>query len=103
QAECMWNKPAEIDGYKASGYEIAHFNSAGATAESSLDGWKSSPAHKPLLINSEMWARVTWKAIGIGIYGEYGIVWFGDLADDTVPISCKERLISKNPSQYRKD
>ncbi len=89
QAECMWKKPAEIAGYKASGYEIAHFNSAGATAQSSLDGWKSSPAHNPLLVNSGIWARVTWKAVGIGIYGEYGIVWFGDLADETVPVSCK--------------
>lgn len=89
QAECMWNKPAEIAGYKASGYEIAHFHSAGATAQSSLEGWKASPSHNPLLVNSGMWERITWKAIGIGIYGEYGIVWFGDLADDTQPASCK--------------
>ena len=88
QAECMWNKPMEIAGYKGSGYEIAFYNSNKATPEKALSGWKSSKGHNPLLINSGMWKQVNWKAVGIGIYKNYAIVWFGEVADPTSPEIC---------------
>lgn len=88
-AQCMWDKPKEIAGYNGSGYEIAYYSSAGATAPEGLDGWKISPAHNPLLVNEGIWNKVEWKAIGIGLYKEYGIVWFGEVADDTKPGNCK--------------
>jgi len=83
QAKCMWEKPKEIAGYNSSGYEIAYYSSAGATAKEGLEGWKVSPSHNPLLVNLDIWKTVKWQAIGIGIYKEYGIVWFGDLADES--------------------
>lgn len=82
QAKCMWDKPREISGYNSNGYEIAYYSSKGASAEEGLAGWKLSPGHNPLIINDGMWSKVQWKGIGIGIYGEYGIVWFGEIADD---------------------
>ena len=84
----MWNKPKEITGYPSPGYEIAYYSSSGANAQEGLDGWKLSPGHNPLLINSGMWSKIKWEAIGIGIYKEYGIVWFGDAKDDTLPGTC---------------
>lgn len=87
-AQCMWDKPKEIADYEKPGYEIAYYSSKGATAEEGLAGWKVSPAHNPLIINSEMWSKVEWKAIGVGIYGEYGIVWFGEAEDSLVPSLC---------------
>ena len=84
----MWDKPKEIAGYNSAGYEIAYYNSIGASAQEALDGWKLSPAHNPLLINEGMWSKVEWKAIGIGIYKEYGVVWFGQLDDADVPDVC---------------
>ena len=83
EANCMWSKPKEITGYPSAGYEIAYYSSLGANAQEGLDGWKLSPGHNPLLINSGMWSKVKWEAIGIGIYKEYGIVWFGDVKDDS--------------------
>jgi len=83
QAKCMWDKPNEIAGYGGPGYEIAYYSSAGANAMEGLDGWKKSPSHNPLLINDGMWNKVTWKGVGIGIYKQYGIVWFGELEDST--------------------
>ena len=83
KAECMWSKPKEIAGYTSSGYEIAYYSSAGATAIEGLDGWKKSPSHNPLIINEGIWKKVNWNAIGIGINKQYGIVWFGELADNT--------------------
>ena len=81
QAKCMWDKPAEIAGYSGPGYEIAYYSSAGANAIEGLEGWKKSPSHNPLIVNEGMWNKVTWKGVGIGIYKQYGIVWFGELAD----------------------
>jgi uncharacterized protein YkwD len=83
QAKCMWDKPKEISGYNSAGYEIAYWSSKGATAEEGLSGWQKSPAHNPLIINEGIWAKAQWKAIGIGIYKEYGIVWFGEAEDET--------------------
>lgn len=81
KAECMWSKPKEISGYEGAGYEIAYFSSAGATAVEGLDGWKKSSGHNPLLINSGRWEKLLWKGIGVGIYGKYGVVWFGEDED----------------------
>jgi uncharacterized protein YkwD len=89
EAECMWSKPKEIAGYTGSGYEIAYYSSKGATAEEGLDGWKVSPGHNPLLVNSGIWSSVKWNAIGVGIYKEYGLVWFGEVADETQPTKCE--------------
>ena len=90
KASCMWVKPKELTGYPGNGYEILYYSSGLANAQEGLDGWKISPGHNPLLINAGTWANVKWKAIGIGIYNNYGIVWFGEVSDPTAPKSCSE-------------
>ena len=85
QASCMWDKPKEIAGYESPGYEIAFWHSQAATAENSLEGWQNSKAHNPLLINKGQWSEVTWKAIGVGIYQQYAVVWFGEMKDAVPP------------------
>ena len=89
EAECMWSKPREIAGYEGNGYEIAYYSSLGASAQEGIDGWKISPGHNPLLINSGTWNKIKWKAIGIGIYKEYGLVWFGEVQDDGAAKTCE--------------
>lgn len=88
-ASCMWAKPRELTGYPADGYEILYYSSGGANAQEGLDGWKVSPGHNPLLINTGIWASVKWKAIGIGIYKQYGMVWFGVESDPAMPGTCQ--------------
>jgi uncharacterized protein YkwD len=89
QASCMWDKPREIGGYDGDGYEIAYYFSAGATAATALAGWQKSKGHNPLLVNLGMWKEVTWGAIGIGIYKEYAVVWFGQDEDKSEIVSCE--------------
>lgn len=89
KAQCMWDKPKEIAGYDSPGFEIAYFSSKGATAQEGLDGWKVSAGHNPLLINEGTWSKVKWQAIGIGFYKEYGVVWFGEIADETPIGICR--------------
>ncbi|HET9054234.1 MAG TPA: CAP domain-containing protein [Cyclobacteriaceae bacterium] len=89
EASCMWNKPREIAGYESNGYEISYYFSAGADAESGLDGWKKSTGHHQMIINDGIWKKIKWNAIGMGFYKEYGVVWFGDKKDQTLPEVCK--------------
>jgi uncharacterized protein YkwD len=88
KASCMWNKPREIAGYESEGYEIAFFSSDGAAAQESLEGWKRSAGHNPVIVNSGTWQKARWLAIGIGIYENYAVVWFGQLADPSAISLC---------------
>lgn len=90
EASCMWTKPQEIADYSGNGFEIAYYSSLGANAKEGIEGWKLSPGHNPLLINSGTWVKLTWKAIGIGIYKEYGLVWFGEVEDDSAMKVCDQ-------------
>jgi uncharacterized protein YkwD len=89
KAKCMWDKPKEIADYTNAGYEIAYYSSDGASPQEALDGWKLSAGHNPLLINDGMWSKVQWKAIGLGIYKEYGVVWFGQDEDAVTSNLCE--------------
>ena len=80
-AKCMWDKPRELTKYPGDGYEIAHWNSSNATAQSAFTGWKKSSGHNAVMINRSIWKNANWQAIGIGIYGGYAVVWFGKEKD----------------------
>jgi uncharacterized protein YkwD len=88
ESACMWSKPREIAGYQSNGYEISYYSGGGATAQESIDGWQESSGHNEVMINEGIWKSIKWNAIGIGIYKEYGVVWFGGLEDTTKPAEC---------------
>jgi hypothetical protein len=110
QADCMWNKPREMTAYQGNGYEIAHGYSnystyAGydVTPETSLNGWKSSPGHNSVILNQNIWQSMRWEAIGIGMYKDFSVVWFGTEADDKpfeikqfTPTQQKEEVVVQN-------
>lgn len=81
-ASCVWNKPRELTSYSAAGYEIAFWSSSGATAKNALNGWKKSKGHNALIINKDNWYDNNWKAIGIGIFGNYAVIWFGEMPEN---------------------
>lgn len=81
QAACMWDKPKEIAGYESPGYEIVYWHSAAAQADGALKGWQQSKSHNPIIINDGMWDQVEWNAIGVAIYEQYAVVWFGEMVD----------------------
>jgi hypothetical protein len=41
-----------------------------------------------VIVNSGIWKDMNWKAIGIGLDGEYGVVWFGAEEDNQVAGTC---------------
>ncbi len=50
-------------------------------AWAALEGWKSSPGHDRMIRNVYAWKRLQWKAMGVAIYGNYAVVWFGEEDD----------------------
>lgn len=97
---CMHNKPAEIAGYSANGYEISAWTSGTMTGAGALNTWQNPPAgyepwHRDVILNQATaaggsdWSDNTWSAIGIGIYGGVAQVWFGELADGEVFTSAE--------------
>jgi hypothetical protein len=82
QAALMWKKPRELTNYQGNGYEIAFGGEDNyvANANEALEWWKKSKGHNALLINGDIWNK-KWNAIGIGIYGSYAVVWFGNEID----------------------
>jgi len=77
QAKGMWDKPRELSEYKGDGFEISFWQSNGATANLAIEGWKKSVPHNNMMINRDIWKKLTWNACGVGLYGNYAVVWFG--------------------------
>ena len=83
----MWDKPKELTSYTANAYEIAASASENIDPAKALLLWKGSKHHNNVILNKSIWARMEWKAIGIGVRGKYAVVWFGNEPDpDAEPI-----------------
>jgi hypothetical protein len=87
QAQCMWDKPAEISNrvYPGYGFEIAAGGSGSMTAAQALDAWKGSAPHHAVIVNEAVWANYTWRALGAAVYGRYAVAWFGRETDPAGP------------------
>jgi uncharacterized protein YkwD len=86
KAACMWGKPRELSRYKGDGYEIAFFSnyeydSPSGIVNDALKGWKTSRGHNDLIVNLGKWETVEWKAMGVGVYHGFVVVWFGEETD----------------------
>lgn len=83
----MWSKPKELTTYSGSGYEIACMSTNMSPAEA-LNCWSGSQPHNNVILNIGMWSE-KWNAIGIGMMGDYSVIWFGNMADtETSPAVC---------------
>lgn len=82
-ASGMWNKPREISGdiYTAPGFENAYRNSGGATAQNAFQAWSNSDAHNDVILNRDNWSDNVFRGMGVGIYGTYAVLWFGEQTD----------------------
>ena len=92
---CMWDKPGEVSNYPGRGYEIVYsywpVSSSVPLAKEALEAWQLSPGHNNTIINAGVFTQATWNAMGVGIYGGYVVVWFGEEADpDGPPPFCED-------------
>lgn len=82
--EVIWEAPQRLGtSYTDYGFEISA--SGYGTAARALEGWQGSAGHNAVILNTGVWARFDWQAIGIGIEhhndARYYHVWFGQAAD----------------------
>ncbi|VVB68722.1 Uncharacterised protein [uncultured archaeon] len=88
QAGQMWSKPREItDSYDGNGFEISSWNSREITPSAAMDVWKGSSDHSDTILQRGIFAGTIWQAMGVGIDGNYAVIWFGADEDpaDLVP------------------
>jgi hypothetical protein len=87
EASQMWNKPREItESYEGNGYEIAHWSSQDVTPTGAMDDWKNSLPHSDTILQRGIFAGSVWNAMGVGIDGNYAVVWFGKDVDPAGPV-----------------
>lgn len=83
QSQKMWSKPSELTHYSGRGYEIAYWSSdTSFTAQEALKGWQKSPGHNTCILNKKVWKNAQWNAMGVCIYKNYALVWFGEEIDN---------------------
>lgn len=78
-AQCMWDKPRELTDYPGNGFENAYAGSNDPVA--ALDAWKGSPGHNAVILNQDIWADQTWRALGADVHGGFAVLWFGAESD----------------------
>jgi hypothetical protein len=94
---CMNEKPKEISGYKSKGWEMVYSGGEEAKAIDAFDLWKGLGLTNDYLLNTGKWTKA-WKALGIGFYGEYACVWFGEGDDPEKDFGpCLKDTISNKP------
>ncbi|MCA9710335.1 MAG: hypothetical protein KDK70_31135 [Myxococcales bacterium] len=85
QAECMWQKPAELTSYPGFGYENSASGGGMLTPAEALDIWQNSPPHDAVILNEGTWADHPWGAVGAGMFQGYAVLWFGEEPDPLAP------------------
>jgi uncharacterized protein YkwD len=82
KASCMWDKPRELTTYSGDGFEIAFYSTKTYKnktdqAADALANWKHSAGHNSVILNQNIWSKMKWKAMGVGVCQGYTVVWFG--------------------------
>ncbi len=98
-ADRMWNKPREItkDLYSGYGFENAYFTSADRVdVRRVLEGWKRSPKHNALILESGVWQGSKWPVIGVGVHQNVAVIWFGDKDDPLGSVPACSSLVYLN-------
>jgi hypothetical protein len=87
----MWNKPREITNltYSGDGYENAYYTSEKEiNPKKVLEAWKASPSHNAILLESGSWKGSNLLAFGVGINGNFAVIWFGSQTDPLGPMEA---------------
>lgn len=82
-AQGMWNKPREItnNAYSGNGFENAYWSSGQVSATGAFNGWKNSPGHNAVILETGIWAGQNFPAMGVAVYEHYAVLWFGSSTD----------------------
>lgn len=91
---CMWNKPKELTGYKARGYEIIYWENNIVEPEQAMNQWIKRAVFNDMILGRGIWSRKSWKAVGTCIYKGFAIIWLGEETDwSGEPDLCDEMAV----------
>jgi len=79
--ECIRNKPKELTKYTGEGYELTYAEILSTNADTVFHFWKKIDEANEFLLNQGRWEEKTWRAMGVGIYKSYAVVWMGQRTD----------------------
>jgi uncharacterized protein YkwD len=76
---CVLDSPKRLKtGYDGQGYEALYRTSAvRAMPEPALQAWQKSTLHNSIILNQGDFSAITWDEFGVGIDGQYAVLWFG--------------------------
>ena len=96
QEECIRNKPKELTGYTGEGYELTYAEVFNTRADTVFKFWSTIDEANEFLLNEGRWEKKNWRAMGIGVYKNYAVVWMGQKTDALPsPPLCSEVIASK--------
>jgi hypothetical protein len=93
---CMWKAPQRLGtSYPGYGFENAYRGPAGSPASPAaiLESWKEAGngPHNDVILNRQIWSKIQWRALGIGIHDGFAAMWVGSEADPTTGLREKRR------------
>jgi cell division septation protein DedD len=95
----VWDKPKELSKYNSKGYEIVYWENSAVLIDSVISFWKSIDYFNSFLMNTGKWQGKRWNAIGIGIWENYAVAWFGEVPDpEGVPYVCGKEPVKSPPA-----
>lgn len=78
------DKAKEISGYPGKAWELTYWDNIDVNLEEVISFWNSIPYTSALLSNTDKFANLGWKSLGVAIHDGYILVFIG-AKDDTEP------------------
>lgn len=94
--DCIRNKPKELTTYTGEGYELTYAEVYDTHPDTVFRFWKKIDEANNFLLNQEKWKDKTWRAMGIGIYKSYAVLWMGQRRDAAPQVETCSGIKEKN-------
>jgi hypothetical protein len=97
--ECIRNKPKELTSYTGEGYELTYAEILSTSADTVFRFWKKIDEANEFLLNRGRWEEKTWRAMGVGMYKSYAVVWMGQRTDGMPRPEVCEGIEPEKPTE----
>mgnify|MGYP001818555841 CR=1 FL=1 len=101
--DCIRNKPKELTNYTGEGYELTYAEIMDTHPDTVFRFWKKIDEANSFLLGEGQWEDKSWRAMGVGIYKSYAVLWMGQRKDAAKsPETCsgiKEKVERKTRAE----
>jgi hypothetical protein len=102
QEECVRNKPKELTNYSGEGFELTYAEIFNTHPDTVFRFWKKIDEANDFMLNKGKWEDKNWRAIGVGIYKSYAVIWMGERTDNSaLPEPCS--TVAENKSRETRE